>query len=378
MRVRAIDPANRRDLRAFLGLPHRLYRDSPQWVPPMLVEERAELSPRRNPFYAHSEARLLVAEDGGEVAGRLVVMDHRPYNRHTGFSDALLDRFECVDDQAVAGALFDEAAAWARDRGLTRLSGPRRFMIGAPSGVLVEGFEHPPAPSCSYHLPYYGALFERHGFETEADLLSGYVDRSYDVDPQVFEAADAAAEANGYRPWKYPSRWALWRDRMTIARLFNTAFAEMDDFCPLDEAEMRLMARQMAVVADRNLIHYVRAGGDITAFLVMLPDISDGMRRARGRVLPFGWWHVLRAARRTRRASMVLAGVLPEHRSRGANLVLYANLARRAPGSRYTEAEIVYVDADNGRMQRNLALLGGVDWVKRHRVYRLPLGPAGS
>jgi len=370
MRIREVDLRRRREVRRFVDLPFRLHGADPLWVPPVLAEQRSELHPRRNPFFRHSEAALLTAERDGRVVGRMAVMHHRRFNDHTGFGGALFGAFACEEDQSAARALFEAAAGWGSARGLDGIAGPRRF-VSTPEGILVEGFEHPPALGSPYNPPYYGALVESAGLRKDTDYLSAYLDTSHPVPAQVLEMADAAAATHGYRRVMHRSRWSLWRDRMSMVDLYNRAFAGAGDFCPLTEAERRRMATGMALIADPEVVFRIEApGGEVAAYMVMLPEISAAIRRSRGRILPLGWLRMHRAARRSDLASIQVFGVAPEHRGNGANLVAYASMKRRAPTSRYRRAEVVMVAEGNGRMRANLDALGGITWAKRHRLYR--------
>lgn len=373
MRVAVSSPADRRARRAFLRVPFRIHGDDPRWVPPMLVEQRAALNPRRNPFFAHSEAALLFAESGQRPVGRLLVMEHRPYNRATGTAAALFDLFACEDDPRAATALFAAAADWARRRGLTVLNGPRRFLGGTPTGVLVDGFDHPPSLGGTWNPPWYDRLLTGAGLTKDHDLLSAYVDQTLEVPAPAREAAAALVAEHGLTRVAHPSLRAMWRHRLRLVHLINEAFTDTPGFCPLTDDEMRLMARSLVLVADPAIAFTVERGDEVVAFMVLLPDVTEGIRRARGRVLPWGWWHVLRAKRRTTRAGIHLFGVLPAWRGTGANVVAYSFLRSRAATSRYRTAEAILVEEGNGRMISNLDLLGGVTWAKRHRIYRMDL-----
>lgn len=373
MRVTEHSVADRRARRRFLRVPFDLHGDDPRWVPPMLVEQRAALHPRRNPFFAHSDASLLLAERDGKTVGRLLVMEHRPYNQATGSDAALFDLIAFDDDPATARALIEAAAAWGRRRGLTRLSGPRRMLAGTATGILVDGFEHPPSLGGAWNPEWYDPLLTGAGMTRELDLLSGYVDRTLEVPAAARQAAAALIAEHGLTRHAHRTLWAMWRDRLTLVRLYNEAFADTPGFCPLTEAEIRLLARGLVLAADPEIAFTVRQGDEITAFMVLLPDVTAGIRRARGRVLPFGWWHILRDKRRTTLAGIHLFGVMPPWRGTGMNVVAYAFLASRAEVSRYRTAEAILIEETNSRMVRNLDLLGGITWAKRHRVYRMDL-----
>src|SRR5688572_17211084 len=155
MRLIEVDRRNRRDVQDFLKLPFRLYRDVPQWVPPIMQGERARFKPEFA-FYEHSKAAFyLVRDEAGQAVGRIAVQNSRPFNEYRNSKDALIYLYEAIDDESVARCLFDAAADWARAQGLDRLVGPKGFMQSDGIGLLVQGFEHRPAIGIPYNPPYY-------------------------------------------------------------------------------------------------------------------------------------------------------------------------------------------------------------------------------
>ncbi|HSQ40154.1 MAG TPA: hypothetical protein VLM78_08320, partial [Anaerolineales bacterium] len=127
MHILPLDLSNKKQVQDFLRLPFSIYRDIPQWVPPLLTDERLRLTPKRFPFYKHSQAGFFLALDGIRPVGRLAVLDNRHYNEYTHESTAFFYLFECEDNPAAAQGLFDAAFAWARARGLTKILGPKGF-----------------------------------------------------------------------------------------------------------------------------------------------------------------------------------------------------------------------------------------------------------
>ena len=160
MPIHRLDLTNRRDVRRYIDLPFRLYRDNDLWVPPFISEIRTQLDPQRHPFYQHSDAAFFVAIEGGEVVGRIAVLDNARYNEYHDERAAFFYHFDVVDDRAVSQGLFAAASNWARDRGLDTIWGPKGFMTGDGQGLLVEGFEHRPAIGIPYNDAYYTGLVE--------------------------------------------------------------------------------------------------------------------------------------------------------------------------------------------------------------------------
>ncbi|MBI5157865.1 MAG: hypothetical protein HZA58_07640 [Acidimicrobiia bacterium] len=366
MEIREV--TTRHDRRAFLDLPSRVYAELPLWVAPLRRDERFVLDPH-HPFYRHSTAAFFVAEDHDEIVGRIAVLDHRRWNEHRGTRDAIFTLFESIDDETTATTLFETVAAWGQGRGLTDVVGPIGMLPSDGHGILVEGFEIPPVLGVGYHPSYYDRLIKAAGFVKATDYLSGRLAVDHDVPAEIFTAADTAAEQNGYTVITLGSRRELRRWVPRIGALYNGTFESNWEHVPVDDAEIRAMADQFLPIADPRLISFITHGDDIVGYLLVLPDISAALRRARGRLTPGALMRILRAVRTTREVLLLGFGITPPHRGAGANLVMYATLARTAGEHRFRSAEVVQVEEGNTAMMRNMGALG-VPWTKRHRIYR--------
>jgi GNAT superfamily N-acetyltransferase len=327
---------------------------------------------RSHPFYRHSEAAFFVAERAGAAVGRIGVFEHVPANDRHGTRTGYFGWFDSVDDQQVADILMGTAAGWARDRDLDRLVGPTGLLPSDGRGILVDGFDEPAVVGVAWHPRFYDRLLTGAGLVTDSHYLSGTLEVGHEVPEQVFTAADAAMEASGYRVMNFTSKRELRPWIIRIGHLYNTAMSENRGYTPVDDVEIERMADQLLPIADPRLVVLLLAGDEIAGYILLIPDVSEAIRASRGGLLPFGWLRILRAVRTTRRVAITGMGLTPEHRGTGANLILYARLARRAEQYRFTSAEAVQVDEDNVPMMKNLDRLG-VPVTKRHRMYRLDL-----
>lgn len=373
MHIHRVDLDNRRDVNRFVGFPFRLYRDHPLWVPPFLHEARAELDPRRHPFYRHSEAAFFLALSEGSVLGRLAVLDNRHYNEHHGDRTAWFYHFDAVDDGAVARALFDAGFDWARGRGLERIWGPKGFAHTDGQGILIEGFEHRPAIGIPYNYPYYAALLEEAGLEKTLDFLSWYMDRQIGLPERFLEVADKVKQRRGYRSLVTEDKEELRAFLPQVRDVYNDSFKEVQGFVPLSEAEIQAIGNRILSIADPKLISLLFRGEDLVGFVLAYPDISAALQRCRGRLWPTGWLHLLRELRRTRWININGMGILERHRGLGGNALLYSELYRiLIDHPQYDFADLVQIQETNQRIFQEMEALGTRAW-KKHRVFQRSL-----
>jgi hypothetical protein len=355
--------------RAFLDLPFRLYRDVPIWVPPIRDDARRQIDPRRNPFFGHSSALILLARLQGRPVGRLVVLDNSNYNRFNHTTTAFFSLFECEDDTATAAALFAAGFAWARRRGLTTIQGPQGFTAMDGLGLLVEGFQHRPAFGIPYHLPYYERLLLGVGFEPAGDILSGYLGPQVQFPERIHQVAARVMERRGLRVGRFRSRKDLMRLAPVLGDLYNQSLGGTSGNVPLTDEEVGAIARQMVAFANPRLIKILYKGETPVGFLFAYPDISRAVQRTGGRLWPLGWALWLLELRRTEWVNVNGAGIAEGYRGLGGTALLFSEMFKSVRDGGFRHADIVQVGSENLPMLRELRSLG-VDFYKRHRLFR--------
>src|SRR5881275_1262535 len=194
--------ASKRELKAFMRLPWRLYRNEPQWVPPLLMELRKRLDRERNPFFNHAEAEYFLAWRDGRPVGRISAHLDRHFNEFQKHEWGMFGFFECEPDAEAAHALLEDAEKWLRDRGRDRMVGPMDFTTNDECGVLIEGYEREPLVLEPWHPPYYRELLEGLGMTKAMDLLMwelwlGSLKRGDELHELIHEAARKSREEHG-------------------------------------------------------------------------------------------------------------------------------------------------------------------------------------
>ena len=371
MHIRQLDPDRPRDIRQWIAFPHSLYRQNQQWVPSMESDERLCLDTSRHPFYEHSVAAFFVAEgDDGETLGRIAVMENRNANTYRGTMTAFFGRFEVVEDSEVSRLLFSAAETWARERGLVEMLGPRGFIGSDGSGVLIEGFDHRPAMGVPYNHPYYARLYENAGYEKDTDHFSGYVRGDHVLPERVHTIAERIKARRGFQIVNFNTGDEIRAWVPKVKKVHRQAFEGSHTFYPPTETEMTMIADQLIGVADPGLIKLIlNREDDVIGFIFAYHDIGAGLQKSKGRVWPFGWWHLMQERKRTKWVNINGIGLLPDYQGLGGNAILYTELQKTIRAYGFEHIDVVQVDEKNLKSYRDMVALG-VEWYKKHRHYK--------
>ncbi len=376
MQITEVKGKNHHDVHAFLQLPFEIYKNIPQWVPPLMPGERARFKPNY-PFYKHSEAAFFLVRNGaGKAVGRVAVLEHRPHNAYRNKRDALLYLYEAVEEDAVASLLFESAKEWARARGLDRLVGPKGFFTGDGLGLLIEGFEYPPAIGIPYNPPYYVRQWEAvGGMQKEIDYLSAYLRREgFTYPDRIRQIADKVRRRGNYKVPAFKNKAELRAYAKMLKNAYNSAFADLWSYTPIPDEDLDTIVNDLLLIADPRLIKLIFKENTLIGFQLCYPDISEGIRRIKGELWPFGWIVLLLEKRRTSVLNINGNAILPQYQGLGANAVLYDEMFKTLIDSiQHDTADLVQVQESNVRMLADLREVTGAEVSKRHRVYKKQL-----
>ena len=367
--TREIDPSHRTDVDRFIELPFRLYRDCPCWTPPLRVEMRDRMDPRKNKFFEHSSAAFILAEKAGAVVGRIAVLKHRFYNEVHQNDTAFFYWFEAENEQPVADALFAAAESWARSRGLRRLLGPIGFIQPDPPGILVRGFEHEGTVDVPWHFPYVENLVTGAGLAQHRDYLSGYLARNVPLPPALAKTGAQTLQDLGYRSLLLGGRREIKSWAGQFYETYLTAFETVPDFYAMSLRDFEDLMDRLSLVIDVQRSQGITDGENLVGFILCFRDITPGLRRARGRLFPFGWWHLLLSRLRSKQCNIIAMGVLPAYQKGGANLGMLAEFLRTVRNGNDDRTEIIQIVDGNLNTHGDMSRLGA-SWDKVHRVYR--------
>jgi len=372
VKIRKINTGIKKDVEIFIQFPFRLYKDNPQWVPPMIGDAKLALNRNEHPFYRHSKADFFVAEDQGKVIGRIAAIDNERYKKFTGNKSGFFYFFETIEDIRVTRSLFDTVFEWARNRGLESIIGPKGLAQGDSLGLLVEGFEYKPAIGIAYNPPYYDAFLNDSGFEKHTDYMSGYLTTEYELDQRIHQLAERVKKRRGFWVKRFETKDEMREWVPRIQDVYNQAFVDVPNFVPITEDEIELIANRILSVADPRLIKLIFKGDELIGFLLAYHNISAGIQKAKGKLLPFGWYHLMREFKRTKWVDINGIGLLPNHQGVGGTAVLYTEMEKSIREFDFERADLVQVAETNIKNFREMSNLG-INFHKRHRIYHRSL-----
>ena len=367
--IRLLTVSDKKSLKRFIYLPAELYRDQPNWVPPIYMDEWKFHDPAQNPSLQTADTIRLLAYRDDKPVGRVMGIINHKYNEAQGEYTARFFQFDLINDAAVAQALLEAVSQWARAKGMNKLIGPYGFSDKDPQGLQVEGFEQLPVIATPTNPSYIPPLVEQLGFVKHLDCVSFQLAVPERV-PELYEKIHERAVRNmQVKVLSFRSKREMKPYIVPVFRLVNETYAPLFGFVPMSETEMKRMAAQYMPVLDPAFVKCVLNNKDeLIAFIIGMPDMSDGIRKAKGKLFPFGFLHMLAAARKTKQLDLMLGAIRQDYRGRGLNALLGTELMRAASKRGFKVMDSHLVLEENRLMCAEYEKMGGKVY-KRYRVY---------
>lgn len=372
--------ANRSELKKFIYLPEKVHSNHHTWVPPLYVSEWQYFDRRKNPAFSYCDTRLLLAHRGKEVVGRIMgIVNHR-YNDLREERTARYAYLETREEERTVHALLAAVEDWARGKGMTRIVGPYGFSDQDPEGFLIEGFEHRATIVTYCNFAWMVRFVESAGYRKEIDYVTYRVyrpgttaelHRLLAVHEKVIERIRRRGNVEfiEIKTKEEARKWAK-----SAFRLMNECYtgSEIYGYNPLSEDEMDVLMKQYMPLIDPRFLKLVVKGDEAVGFLIGIPDITEGIQQARGRLLPFGFLKILRARNKASQIDLLLAAVKEEYRGLGLIGLLTGKIFLSAYEAGMDMCDSHHVMETNKKVRLEYEKVGG-QLYKRFRVYQKKL-----
>lgn len=365
---------NRKELEQFVQFYYDLYRGNDCVVPFLYSDEMDTLRKDKNPSFECCDAEYFMAFKEGKMVGRVAAIVNRRANKRWDCKQVRFGWFDFTDDVEVSEALLKAVEDWGRQQGMTEIAGPLGFIDTDREGMLIEGFDELSTMYVNYNYSYYPQHIERiSGFEKDNDYIEMKVKVPEVVPDKFAKITEMVRKRYGLRVHKF-SRRELIDDGYgrKIFDLLNATYKDLYGFSQLSDHQIDKLVNSYIKIADLNLVTGIFDGDNIVGFGITFPSFSRAMQKTRdGRFLPFGWWHMLKILKwhRTNIVDLLLIGVLPEYRSKGANALIFDDLIRWFQRYNFEWA------VTGPQMETNEGVLSQWQYlestiVRRHRCYR--------
>lgn len=340
--IKELSPT-KENLKKFTQFQIDLYRDNNYFVPPLLSDDLATLSPKVNPAFDFCEAAYFMAYRDGRPMGRIAAILNNRVNEDHGNQDVRFGFVDFIDDPEVADALFKAVEDWGRKKGMKRIIGPLGFTDLDHEGMLVEGFEELSTMATIYNYPYYPAHMERMGYEKDSDWMEFLMEVPDGIPEKYDRIAEIVKKKFGLRVLKYKNRKKLKEDYgRELFHLINEAYDGLYQYSRLSDRQIDYYINVYLGLLDLDLVTLiVDESGKLVGVGISMPSMSRALQKSHGRMWPFGWWHLLKGLKgKNDRVDLLLVAVRPEYQNKGANALLFQDLIPHyiRKGFRYAES----------------------------------------
>lgn len=369
MNIIQINPRDRKNNKAFIDFPFKLYQDNPYWVPPFRFSMKNIFKPGY-PFYQYGDAAFFLAKDeNDDVLGRLAVANNHRFNDFHKSKTALFYYFETVDDQTVADGLFSRGFEWAQKQGLNTVLGPKGFSVLDGFGMLIKGFDHQPAFGQAYNPDYYPQLVETLGFTKVKDIFTGWVDRSLEWPEKILRAAKLVEKRIGFSAPQIKTKKELKAVLHNFQTLYNESLAGPAGNPPVMDDDMAVMVDQLLWIADPRLVKLIYKDDRAVGWILAYPDIGKALQRTKGRLFPFGWLQILLESKRTPWIDLNGIGIIEEYQRLGGTAILYNEIYNSIMKiDQYNYGEFLQFREENIKILLEAGNLD-INFHKTHRLY---------
>ncbi len=366
----------RRDLNVYIHLPDKIHAFHKGWVPPIYADEWDFYNPGKNRFFQDCSTILLLAEKDGKPAGRIMGIINHKYNTVHQETGGRFFAFESYNDPEVALALLTAIENWLRQQGMTRVIGPFGFSDKDPQGFLIEGYDQPVIIATNFSLPYMVDLTVQCGYTKEIDCVD-YILPVPDIIPDFYRAIyTRTLDINHFTLKEFSSRKELKPVIRPVFELINKTYAHIYGFSELTTKEIDYFANRYLSVINPKFVKVIyNEKHELIAFALAMPEISEGIRKAKGRIFPLGFIHILRASRTSRLLTMLLGAIHHDYRNNGLDAVLGIKMLEAAQDEKFELIDSHLVLETNLKMRAEYEKLGGTV-KKRYRIYSKSLTPA--
>lgn len=362
----------KKELKKFILFPWKVYKNDPNWVPPLIIDMKEKLNTKKNPFFEHAEMDLYLAYQDNQIVGRIAAILDENHNKYHHEKVAFFGLYESFNDLPTAQKLIETVAQWGKQRGMNLLRGPMNLSMNDECAFLLEGFDSPPVVMMPYNPPYYLELMEKCGLTKAKDLYAFYMTGEHKTEEKVQAIVKRVQQKKLVKLRKVNLK-KIEEEAREIQKVYNEAWKDNWGFVPWTDKEMEHMAKNLKQYADPELVILAEDKKRTVGFAFGLPNYNEVLIKLNGRLFPFGIIKFLWYRRKIKGMRGVVFGVVDEYRNTGVSYLLYSELKKNGLAKGYEWGETSWQLEDNQAINRFTESLGGKVY-KKYRIYQKTIG----
>ena len=320
----------KKELKTFIRFNYELYKDNPYSVPDLYDDMVSTFTREKNPSFEFCEADYFLAyDDNGKVVGRVAAIINHRSNEAWETKNVRFGWIDFIDDTEVSKALLDTVAAWGKERGMTTMQGPMGFVDLDAEGLLIEGFDQLSTMATIYNHPYYPEHMVKHGYEKDADWVEFKIYIPDAIPDKHKRISEIIMRKYGLKIVKCTSK-DIKKYGQAIFDLMNEAYSQLYGYSALSPKQIKQYIKMFLPILDLRMVTLVVDSEDqVIAAGISMPSLSEALQKAKGRLLPFGWYHLLKVIflkKYPKVLDLLLVAVKPEYQNKGVNALLFYDL----------------------------------------------------
>ena len=353
MKLYTKEISTKQDLKRFIKVPVLLYHGNNYYVPPIRAAELNTLSPDKNPAFEYSKAKYWLAYRDNRIVGRVAGIINFSYNERHNINFARFGWLDFIDDQEVARLLLSRVEEWAIGEGMSYVHGPLGFTSFDASGVLVEGFNELPTSFSHYNYSYYAGHIEKCGYKKDIDWIEYRIKVPERVPLKVSQGAEAIKRRYNLTPVKFGSKNEMMGYGEEMFRLLNECYDGLYGFSKITDRQIQQLMKQFMSFLDPENVSLIKDHtGRLIGFGIVMPSLSEALKKINGKIYPFGFLTLTRALRKADTIDLLLIGIKPEFQNKGVNTIIFNEIMPAVINNNYKWVETNKELEDNKKVQQ--------------------------
>jgi hypothetical protein len=329
--IKVVD--TKKDLKKFIMFPFELYKKDPYWTPPLLSDEYSYYNVKKNKNLAENPYIQLLAYKEGKLVGRVMGLINTRANRLRNEKIARFTYLDTINSESVTHALLDKVTSWSRKYQMSHLIGPRGFSDQEPQGAVIEGFKKRAQIGTIHNKEHLVKHLDSYGFVKDVDWVNYNFPIPTEFPKTVKYIFQRLKKSTNFKVKNFKSKAELKLYIKPIIELLNETYKDIYGFSPMTDSEVKAVVKKYLPVLDPKLVHVIEDSGKLIAFSIVMPDVTPGLQKAKGKLFPFGFLHVLKSFKSSDTVQLLLVGIKEEYRGKGffaifAEQVIYESRLR--------------------------------------------------